>query len=57
MAELVLRDLHDTEALGRLLGRCARAGDVLLLSGDLGAGKTTLTQFIAAGSRCRRTAM
>lgn len=49
MAEVVLRDLRDTETLGRLLGRCALAGDVLLLSGDLGAGKTTLTQFIAAG--------
>lgn len=49
MAELILRDRGDTEALGRILGRFARTGDVLLLSGDLGAGKTTLTQFIAAG--------
>lgn len=44
-----MRTLRDTEALGRILGRCARAGDVILLSGTLGAGKTTLTQFIAAG--------
>lgn len=49
MAELILRDLSDTEILGRILGRNARAGDVLLLAGELGAGKTTLTQFIAAG--------
>ncbi|MFZ5798947.1 MAG: tRNA (adenosine(37)-N6)-threonylcarbamoyltransferase complex ATPase subunit type 1 TsaE [Desulfobulbus sp.] len=49
MLELVLHSLTDTEALGRILGRGARAGDLLLLSGNLGAGKTTLTQFIAAG--------
>ena len=49
MLELVVRTLRDSEALGRILGRCARAGDVILLSGTLGAGKTTLTQFIAAG--------
>ena len=49
MLALSLRSLSDTEALGRILGRYAQAGDVILLSGDLGAGKTTLTQSIAAG--------
>jgi tRNA threonylcarbamoyladenosine biosynthesis protein TsaE len=49
MLELILHNLRDTEALGRILGRCARGGDVILLTGTLGAGKTTLTQFIAAG--------
>jgi tRNA threonylcarbamoyladenosine biosynthesis protein TsaE len=34
-------------ALGRELGASLRIGDVLLLHGDLGAGKTTLTQGIA----------
>lgn len=34
--------------LGRHLGGQLRAGDVLLLHGDLGAGKTTLVQGIAA---------
>ncbi len=33
--------------LGQALGRELRAGDVVLLHGDLGAGKTTLTQGIA----------
>lgn len=37
--------------LGMLLAEGLRAGDVLLLHGDLGAGKTTLTQGIAAGLR------
>ena len=35
--------------VGAALGRVARAGDVVVLTGDLGAGKTTLTQGIAAG--------
>ncbi len=38
-----------TAALGRELGRIARDRDVILLCGDLGAGKTTLTQAIAVG--------
>jgi tRNA threonylcarbamoyladenosine biosynthesis protein TsaE len=38
-----------TERFGEVLGAALRAGDVLLLSGDLGAGKTTLTRGIARG--------
>lgn len=34
---------------GRALGACLRAGDVVLLHGPMGAGKTTLTRAIAAG--------
>lgn len=37
-----------TRALGRRLGRLLRAGDVVLLQGPLGAGKTTLAQGIGA---------
>ena len=36
-------------ALGRRLAGLLRAGDLVLLSGPLGAGKTTLTQGIGAG--------
>lgn len=39
----------ETAALGRRLGGALEAGDVVLLSGDLGAGKTALAQGIAAG--------
>jgi tRNA threonylcarbamoyladenosine biosynthesis protein TsaE len=35
--------------LGERLAGLLRAGDLVLLTGDLGAGKTTLTQGIAAG--------
>lgn len=35
--------------LGRRLARLLRAGDLIILSGPLGAGKTTLTQGIADG--------
>lgn len=39
----------DTQAFGRRLGALLSGGDVLVLTGDLGAGKTTLTQGIAEG--------
>lgn len=40
---------EETIALGERLGALLRAGDVLVLTGDLGAGKTQLTKGIAAG--------
>lgn len=45
----VTRSQEQTIALGRRLGGLLRAGDVLVLTGDLGAGKTQLTKGIAAG--------
>ena len=38
-----------TLAIGAALGRILRGGDVLALSGALGAGKTQLTKGVAAG--------
>ena len=38
-----------TIGLGRVLGGLLREGDVLVLTGDLGAGKTQLTKGISAG--------
>ncbi|MGO9341164.1 MAG: tRNA (adenosine(37)-N6)-threonylcarbamoyltransferase complex ATPase subunit type 1 TsaE [Acidimicrobiales bacterium] len=38
-----------TTELGRQLARCLVPGDVLLVEGDLGAGKTTFVQGLAAG--------
>jgi tRNA threonylcarbamoyladenosine biosynthesis protein TsaE len=40
---------EDTRALGGALARGLRAGDVVVLAGDLGSGKTTLAQGIGAG--------
>ena len=39
----------DMRALGVELGRLLRAGDLVILDGPLGAGKTTMTQGIAEG--------
>ncbi|WP_137725425.1 tRNA (adenosine(37)-N6)-threonylcarbamoyltransferase complex ATPase subunit type 1 TsaE [Prescottella subtropica] len=39
----------DTEALGRALAETLDAGDLVVLDGPLGAGKTALTRGIAAG--------
>ena len=41
--------VESTHALGRALGELARAGDVVLLEGELGAGKTAFTQGIGLG--------
>lgn len=40
---------EETEALGRDLAATLKAGDVVTLTGELGAGKTTLTKGIAKG--------
>ena len=41
--------VEQTHTLGKALGALLAAGDVILLVGDLGAGKTALTQGIGAG--------
>ena len=40
---------EQTRQLGLALGRAARPGDLLLLDGPFGAGKTVLVQGVAAG--------
>ena len=43
-------DSHEkTLTFGEQLGRCLKSGDIILLFGDLGAGKTTLTQGVCRG--------
>lgn len=38
-----------TREIGRRIGQASQPGDVILLVGDLGAGKTVLTQGLAEG--------
>lgn len=48
-AQVHLESAEATQDWGSRLGGLLRAGDLLVLTGGLGAGKTTLTQGIAAG--------
>ncbi|QBF45208.1 tRNA (adenosine(37)-N6)-threonylcarbamoyltransferase complex ATPase subunit type 1 TsaE [Janibacter limosus] len=46
---VLLTDAEDTVALGRRLAGLLRAGDLVVLTGGLGAGKTTLTRGLGEG--------
>lgn len=46
---ICLKTLEETSKVAFLLARLVLPGDVICLSGDLGAGKTALTQEIAKG--------
>ena len=54
---LVSRRPEETQSIGIRLGELAEAGDVFLLVGELGTGKTCLTQGIAWGLDIRDYAL
>ncbi len=44
-----IKNVDDMHALGVRLGAALRGGEIIVLIGDIGAGKTTLTKGIACG--------
>ncbi|MFI5281631.1 MAG: tRNA (adenosine(37)-N6)-threonylcarbamoyltransferase complex ATPase subunit type 1 TsaE [Candidatus Dormibacterales bacterium] len=50
MHERITQSAAETEALGEQLGQRLRAGDIVLLTGELGAGKTTFVRGVARGT-------
>jgi tRNA threonylcarbamoyladenosine biosynthesis protein TsaE len=52
VASIISHSPAETFAHGRALGATLRAGDVIALHGELGAGKTLFVKGIAAGLGC-----
>ena len=46
MKKYIIKNLDETKALAEEFAKTLKKGDVVLLSGDLGAGKTSFTQFV-----------
>ena len=47
---IISNSIKDTKNLGICIGNIIKDGDSILLSGDLGAGKTELVRYIVEGS-------
>ena len=47
--EIISRSAEQTRRVGMRLGALLQSGDIICLIGDLGAGKTTFVQGLAAG--------
>ena len=50
---IITTNADETKALGKKLGLLLKAGDCVLLDGELGAGKTTFTQGLASALKIR----
>ena len=49
MISYIFEQEEQTQRLGLALGSCLRKGDVVLLRGEMGAGKSVLTRAAARG--------
>ncbi|MCX5726567.1 MAG: tRNA (adenosine(37)-N6)-threonylcarbamoyltransferase complex ATPase subunit type 1 TsaE [Candidatus Saganbacteria bacterium] len=49
MIEIITKNAEETRELGKKIGASLKSGDVVALTGELGSGKTTLIQGLAAG--------
>ncbi|MEU9184135.1 tRNA (adenosine(37)-N6)-threonylcarbamoyltransferase complex ATPase subunit type 1 TsaE [Streptomyces sp. NPDC048484] len=49
MAEITVDSPEQMKELGRRLAKMLRAGDLVMLTGELGAGKTTMTRGLGEG--------
>ena len=52
---MISNSAEETREIGERLARSLKAGDVILLDGDLGAGKTELARGIARGLGVKET--
>jgi tRNA threonylcarbamoyladenosine biosynthesis protein TsaE len=50
LPDVVTSSAAETETIGEHLGKRLRTGDVVLLTGELGAGKTTFVRGVARGA-------
>jgi len=55
--KFISKSPEETMKLGEKLGELAQPGDIFLLTGNLGAGKTCLTQGIARGLKSQDYAL
>lgn len=53
--EINIQSIEDTKRLAEKIANLLEAQDTITLEGDLGAGKTTFTQFLAKGLGITRT--
>lgn len=49
LLKINIENIKETEKIGYMLGKLLTGGEVICMTGDLGAGKTTMTQSIAKG--------
>lgn len=49
MFDFISNSAEDTQRLGELIGSMLVGGEIICFTGDLGAGKTTMTKSIALG--------